>query len=144
MRFYLMSFDKRAKDTKQLQEELQMLLENNKLQSLSVSENPHTGDILFELLADELDASAHSCVVFPLRNIKEVAYDIEVFVNNMNTDQKIEFVKLLPLGGQRALGLIISSARRPGPSDATANSAKETKRGPNKASDGRKNSRTAT
>lgn len=143
MKYFLTTFDKRGKTTEALEQELNLYIQGTSVHTLNISENQSTGDVLFEILTTDNKDKSDTFVIFPLQNIYTVRDTIKSFIRNTNTDdsQEVKTVKLLPLGGQRALGVLLITRKQ---QDDSASHQEKTERKPNKKANGPKNTRTTS
>lgn len=139
MKYFVTIFDKRAKSTQQLQDELNNAIANSSIHTLNVTENQSSGDVLFEILTTANSNKSDKFNILSLQNIHTVSDNIKEFIKNIDNGEEVKAVKLLPLGGQRALGIILTTREN---QDSSATSQQTEKTKPDKKANGLKNSRT--
>lgn len=109
MEFSLVRYNKKTSSVEHLRASLAAALKNRKVSSVSIDENSYSGEVLIKILSSKSAGYSHLIKVTDVCDLTDVADDIDAYVKELSSDS-IEAINLIPLGGGRAVGFVISVA----------------------------------
>jgi hypothetical protein len=108
MQFVTVFFNRKSQTHLDLEQQFEELLKSGPFVSLSAADTEISGKTMFGALQDESSSAKQSVKIFSIDQVHAVAAQMNEFVSKLEKSVKVKAINLLPQGGLRALGYVLT------------------------------------
>jgi hypothetical protein len=119
MKFSTIFFNRKSQTAQQLEQEFKDLLSTGPFALLSVAETEVAGKVMFSVLQDATLQVKQEISIFSIEQVHDVAAKLDEYVGSLGKNVKVKAINLLPQGGLRAIGLVLTEEPAEVKSDGT-------------------------